>query len=114
MSSSSLRQLAERLGKADLFLLNPKRFLIVSLLYALGPLTAGELRRALGLSWGDLDSKLRSLKERGYVKVKKVITLSGPRTLIELTEKGLEEYEKLAADLRRLLEAAESFGSQPK
>ncbi|RLF04434.1 MAG: transcriptional regulator [Thermoprotei archaeon] len=104
------QELAELLSKRrlDPFLMNYKRFMIMTLLYALGSMTMSELRRALGLSWGDLDSKVRSLEERGYVTTRKVLTLSGPRTLVELTEEGLKEYEQLSRELRRLLEALES------
>ncbi|ABL78353.1 transcriptional regulator [Thermofilum pendens] len=99
-------ELAELLGGVDPFLMNYKRFAIVTLLYAVGPMTVGELKRALGFSWGDLDSKLRSLEERGYVSARKVLTLAGPRTLVELTEKGVRAYEELRARLRSALDAA--------
>ncbi len=84
-------------------LLNPKRFMIATVLYALGPKTMGDLVRILGLSWGDLDSNVRRLRELGYIRTRKVITLRGPRTLVELTEKGVEEYERLADKLRQLI-----------
>ena len=95
------RELSELLSgkRLDPFLMNYKRFMIMTLLYALGPRTVGELKRALGLSWGDIDSKLRSLEERGYVITRKILTLSGPRTLVELTEEGVREYERLSREL---------------
>lgn len=95
------------LKEVDGDLLNPKRFMIVTLLYALGPMSLRELRRALGLTWGDLDSNVRRLAEKGYVKLWRGLG-SGPRVLevkIGLTEVGEAEYEKLVAKLRELLES---------
>jgi len=97
------------LKEVDRDLLNPKRFMIVTLLYALGPMSLRELRRALGLTWGDLDSNVRRLAEKGYVKLWRGLG-SGPRVLevkIGLTELGEAEYEKLVAKLRKLLESVE-------
>jgi len=97
------------LKEVDGDLLNPKRFMIVTLLYALGPMSLRELRRALGLTWGDLDSNVRRLAEKGYVKLWRGLG-SGPRVLevkIGLTELGEAEYEKLVAKLRKLLESVE-------
>jgi DNA-binding MarR family transcriptional regulator len=97
------------LKEVDRDLLNPKRFMIVTLLYALGPMSLRELRRALGLTWGDLDSNVRRLAEKGYVKLWRGLG-SGPRVLevkIGLTELGEAEYEKLVARLRKLLESVE-------
>ena len=97
------------LKEVDGDLLNPKRFMIVTLLYALGPMSLRELRRALGLTWGDLDSNVRRLAEKGYVKLWRGLG-SGPRVLevkIGLTELGEAEYEKLVAKLRKLLESFE-------
>jgi DNA-binding MarR family transcriptional regulator len=97
------------LKEVDGDLLNPKRFMIVTLLYALGPMSLRELRRALGLTWGDLDSNVRRLAEKGYVKLWRGLG-SGPRVLevkIGLTELGEAEYEKLVAKLRKLLESIE-------
>ncbi len=96
---------ASALERLNPDLMNPKRFLIATLLYVLGPRTMGELFKALGLTWGDLDSNIRRLRERGYVRTKKVLTLRGPRTLVELTEEGIREYERLVEELRELLEA---------
>jgi len=100
---------ADLLKGVDGDLLNPKRFAIMTLLYALGPMSLRELRRALGVTWGDLDSNVRRLAEKGYVKLWKGLG-SGPRVLevkIGLTELGEAEYEKLIAVLRELLDSLE-------
>jgi len=100
-----MERYADLLRGVDGDLLNPKRFMIMTLLYTLGPMSLRELRRALGLTWGDLDSNVRRLAGKGYVKLWRGLG-SGPRVLevkIALTERGEAEYEKLAARLRELL-----------
>ncbi len=83
-------------------LMNPKRFSIVTYLYVFGPKTMAELVRALGLTWGDLDSNIRRLKEKGYVLTRRQLTLRGPRVFVELTEKGRRAYEDLAYKLNKI------------
>ncbi len=97
-----------RPSELDPVLMNPKRFLITALLYMLGPRTMGFIQKSLGLSWGDLYSHLKALEEAGYVRLCKVITVQGPRTLVELTEREAEAYEKLAHTLMRVLQSLHS------
>ena len=104
--------MTEQLPSLDRELMNSKRFLIATLLYVLGPKTMGELAKALNLTWGDLDSNVRRLREKGYVKTLKVPTLKGPRTLVVLTERGVEEYEKLVKQLRTLLAQVEKVSRE--
>ena len=89
-------------------LMNPKRFSIVTYLYVFGPRTMSELVRALKLTWGDLDSNIRRLREKGYVSTRRQLTLRGPRVFVELTDKGRRAYEELA---RRLGEVAKRVRS---
>ena len=79
----------------DRVLLNPKRFMIATILYLRGPSTMSDLQRILDMSWGDLDSSIRRMKKEGYVESKKVITPLGPRTLVRLTRQGYERYRRL-------------------
>ncbi|WP_269138226.1 transcriptional regulator [Sulfolobus acidocaldarius] len=37
---------------------------------------------------------MQILEENGLVTVKKIPTLSGPRTIVQITEKGVEEIKK--------------------
>ncbi len=93
-------------GVLDKVLVNPKRFMIATILYLRGPTTMAELQRMLGLSWGDLDSQLRALKANGYISTRKIITRSGPRTLAELTPKGRASYENLLDTLDKIIDVA--------
>lgn len=92
----------------DRVLFNPKRFMIAVLLYLRGPSTIAELQKALELSWGDLDSNVRRLKEAGYVNAGKVITLERPKTMVKLTQEGRMRLERLMDGLERLLRAVKS------
>lgn len=88
----------------DLF--NRKRLMIMTLLYVSGPKVESDLFAALGLSWGDLDSNLRRLKDKGYIDSRKVLRLKGPRTVVFITRKGAAEYRQLVGNLRRVLNLA--------
>ena len=87
----------------DRVLFNPKRFMIAVFLYLHGPTTMADLQRALGLSWGDLDSNIRRLREAGYVEVRKVPAADRPRTVVRLTAEGVRRLEELMVRLESLL-----------
>jgi DNA-binding MarR family transcriptional regulator len=97
-------------GSLDKVLMNPKRFLIATALYLRGPSTMAELKRITGLEWGDLESNIRRLREAGYVAVRKVPTLKGPRTVVELTPAGRARYERLVEELERIIKRVRSEG----
>ena len=101
-------------GTLDKVLVNPKRFMIATILYLRGPTTMAELQRILGLSWGDLDSQLRTLRDNGYISTRKIITRSGPRTLAELTPKGRTTYEKLLDTLDKIIGIAKKSTNRSK
>lgn len=87
-------------------LLHRKRLMIMTILYVSGPKIESHLFEALGLSWGDLDSNLRRLREKAYIGSRKIFRLRGPRTVVFITAKGVEEYGRLVENLRRILALA--------
>lgn len=87
----------------DPVLMNPKRFLIASILYMLGPRTMGFIRKTVKIPWGPLYTHLKKMEEHNYIKIRKVVTPLGPRTVVELTDKGLKAYEKLLTELRKVV-----------
>jgi len=93
--------------------MNARRFVIATLLYSLGPMTVSEIARAAGLSLGDVDTHLRRLRERGYVRVYKAFTARGPRTVAELTEEGARRYLELLRSLRALAERLQQEAPLP-
>jgi len=110
MSSDLLETLRKILRDVDSDVLNLKKFLILTALYAVGSMTEGQLAKLLGLSWGSLYSCIKKLEELGLVRTRKVITDEGPRTLVELTDRGREVYLKVYRALRSLVEQT---GSRP-
>lgn len=88
-------------------LFNPKRFEIATILFLRGKTTMAVLRRATGLSWGDLDSNLRYMETKGLVNLRKTLTRRGPRTIVELTSKGVKAYVELAHYLRNIIPSFE-------
>ena len=90
----------------DPVLMHPKRFLIVSLLYMLGPQAMSFIQKTLKIEWGPLYTHLRRLEEEGYIRSRKVITPWGPRTIIELTDKGSKAYHELVEKLNKIASAS--------
>ncbi len=86
----------------DPILMHPKRFLIVSLLYMLGPRTMSFIQKSLKMPWGPLYTHIKRLEEEGYIRSRKIITPFGPRTVIELTDKGLRAYHDLVVKLGKI------------
>lgn len=81
---------------------NSARLGILISLYILGKLTFSDLQKSTGLPKSSLFLHLKILEEYKLVKIKRILTLSGPRTIIEITEKGLnivKEYANLIKDL---------------
>ena len=109
-------ELARALLELDALLGHPTRFAIVTVLYALGPMTVGDLARALRVSYGPLSTHLRKLEEEGYVELRKVLTLRGPRTAVYLTERGARAYldhvERLRAIIAAVAESSRAEGGE--
>ena len=102
-SSSQSEDIHLYLRKFNSVLMNPKRFMIATLLYIFGSKSVGEIAKALNLTLGDVDSHLRRMKKEGYVELRRTLTLKGPRVLAKLTAKGVEEYERLVDDLKNFV-----------
>ena len=88
----------------DPILMNPTRFIIATTLYLFGQKKEGDLKKILGIPWGNLSTHLRRLEEAGYIKRRHVLTVRGPRVMVSLTERGLDAYSELSTTLRKLLE----------
>jgi len=98
------------LTELDPILMNPTRFIIATTLYLFGPKKEGDLKKMLGIPWGNLSTHLRRLEEAGYIRRRHVLTVRGPRVLVSLTERGVDAYSELSATLRKLLKDVEKTG----
>ncbi|KAA8922182.1 transcriptional regulator [Thermoplasma sp.] len=70
------------------------RIAIIVLLGINGPLTFTDLQRSLRTGKGSLKNHLDVLEMDGFVEIKNIITLKGPRLIYRITGKGKEFYEK--------------------
>ncbi len=91
------------LSELDPVLNHPTRFGVMTVLFAIGPQTVGDLVRILNVSYGPLSTHIRKLKEAGYVESRKVVTLKGPRTLLTITSEGIKAYVRHVEKLRKLV-----------
>jgi DNA-binding MarR family transcriptional regulator len=90
----------------DPVIFNAKRLLIISLLVALGPLTQGDLQKKCQLTWGALTAHIKQLQKAQYIEQRHVITLKGPRALVDITQSGIQVYyntlEKMKDFVRKM------------
>lgn len=84
---------------------NPVRLGVMLYLLSRRRATFSEIQKVLELTPGNLDSHLKVLERAGMVKVGKVIA-DRPRTVVEITEKGVDETRDY---VRRLKEALEGL-----
>ncbi|WP_455463208.1 transcriptional regulator [Candidatus Hodarchaeum mangrovi] len=93
----------DALKNIDPLLFHTKRLIILSLLIAIGPLTQGNLRKKGQLTWGTLTAHLKQLERVGYIQQKDVISIYGPRVLVNITEKGLKTYNNTLLQLKEFI-----------
>jgi len=89
-------------------LFNKNRLIILSLLYALGPLTQGELREKCQLTWGSFSGHIDILEKLALIHQFSVPTLKGVRKRIDITKKGIISYNLLLENLSKFLEKMSS------
>jgi len=94
----------EKLLRSDALVSHPTRFTVCFLLYLHRRIGFAELQRLLDLTPGNLDSHLKKLREAGYVEMRKVFTLRGPRTAVQITPTGSQAFCGYVSKLRKLLE----------
>ncbi|AIY91156.1 transcriptional regulator [Geoglobus acetivorans] len=82
---------------------NPVRLGIMLYLLSRGRAAFSEIQRVLELTPGNLDSHLKTLEKAGMIGIKKVIA-DRPRTVVEITEKGVDETWEYVRKLKDALE----------
>ncbi len=87
----------------DPVLFNAKRLLIISLLVAIGPLTQGDLLKKCQLTWGALTAHIKQLQKAQYIEQRHVITLKGPRALVDVTQIGIQVYYNTLTRLKEFV-----------
>ena len=88
----------------NIVLHQPVRTRIVAYLAARGEATFNELKQALDITDGNLDSHMKKLVSAEYIKTEKQAVSKGKQqTLYSLTEAGSQEFEQYVEALKRLL-----------
>ncbi|MGP6206823.1 transcriptional regulator [Cuniculiplasma sp. SKW3] len=91
-----LERLSSQLGEP--VLRSSQRLLILIMLKVNGRMRFYELQTTLGIGKGSLSNHLDKLADKDLIKIKDILTLTGPGKSIELTDKGkeiVEEYSRL-------------------
>jgi DNA-binding MarR family transcriptional regulator len=86
----------------------PARLGIMTLLLQWGEGAFPDLKRALGLTDGNLGAHIRVLEEAGYVKVDKRFEGRKPKTLVRITAPGRKAFDNYLAQLQHVIELAKS------
>lgn len=87
--SEELKKLMELLS-SQAFSSSARIGILLALLY-LGKMSFADLLRSLDLPKSSLYAHIQVLEDAGLISVRKVFTVDGPRTIIQLTDKGEEE-----------------------
>jgi len=88
----------------DAILHQPLRTRIAAFLVARSEATFTELKTALGVTDGNLESHLKKLLSSGYMRAEKTPVEQGrPITMYSLTKKGRESFENYLETLKRVL-----------
>ncbi len=77
--------------------------LIISLHVAIGPLTQGDLLKKYQLTWGALTAHIKQLQKAEFIEQRHVITLKGPRALVDVTQNGIQIFYNTLAQLKEVV-----------
>lgn len=91
-------------GDIDRIVHEPARYLILSWLYVVESADALFLQKQTGLTWGNLSSHLSRLEAAGYISVKKEFLDRKPHTMIKLTNRGRQAFERYRVSMKQVLE----------
>ena len=100
--SDELKKLIEILN--DPALNNSVRLGILLALYGLKSINFSQLLKILDIPKSSLYTHLQVLEEGGYIRMVKKITPLGPRTFVELTDKGEEVMEQYSTLIGKILD----------
>ncbi|BAA30159.1 transcriptional regulator [Pyrococcus horikoshii] len=82
---------------------NPVRLGIMIFLLPRRKAPFSQIQKVLDLTPGNLDSHIRVLERNGLVKTYKVIA-DRPRTVVEITDFGMEEAKRFLSSLKAVID----------
>lgn len=86
----------------DKLIHEPSRLKIIIQLYAVESTDFIYLKRKSGLTWGNLSGHLSKLEAVGYVESTKTIVNKKTQTILRLTDKGRQSFEKYRKNLKEV------------
>ena len=101
-----LRQLAD----LDRLIHEPARLMIVAILSSVESADFLYLKRAAGLTKGNLSSHLSKLEEAGYITIEKTYQGKIPLTVCRLTEQGRQAFSAYRAQMQHFVASTPASG----
>jgi DNA-binding MarR family transcriptional regulator len=84
----------QSVGNIDRLIHEPARLLIISCLYVVESDDFTFLMNQTGLTHGNLSSHMSKLEAAGYIEVEKEFVDRKPHTMLQLTARGREAFDK--------------------
>jgi DNA-binding MarR family transcriptional regulator len=81
----------------------PARLLIMANLYVIESADFIFLMRQTRLTWGNLSGHMSKLESAGYINVTKDYIDKKPRTILRLTEKGRDAFQRYRKNMKQVL-----------
>ena len=81
----------------------PARLMVMTYLYVVESADFIFLMNLTGLTWGNLSSHLSKLEEAEYVEVEKTFKGKRSHTMIRLSEKGREAFQRYKESIEQVL-----------
>lgn len=94
----------KQLDEIDPLIHSPTRLKVMTYLYLVENIDYVYLKRVTDLSWGNLSRHLTKLEEAGYLATEKTFENKKPKTLIWLTDKGRDAYQKYKDNLQQIFD----------
>ena len=88
----------------DRIIHEPARLMIMAHLYVIESADFLFLMRQTGLTWGNLSSHLSKLENANYVEVKKEFRGKKPHTMLRLTDKVLDAFNKYVQNIKQVMD----------
>ncbi|MHA2426365.1 MAG: winged helix-turn-helix domain-containing protein [Candidatus Thorarchaeota archaeon] len=86
----------------DKIIHEPARLQIMTQLYVVEEADFIFLMRKTGLTWGNLSSHMSKLEDAEYIEVRKEFLDKKPHTILKLTEKGRESFNRYRKAIDRV------------
>ena len=90
----------QRLSSVDKVIHEPARLNIMAHLYVVESADFLFMMRQTGLTFGNLSSHMNKLEDAGYIEIIKEFVGKKPHTMLKLTEKGKQAFDKYRKQMK--------------